>query len=68
MCTKKVQAPLDELLLATEAASVARCSAHTITNLCTKGKIKAVKVGNKWRVNRDSLLEYLGLTAEEVEA
>ena len=49
----------------TEPASggevIARRSRTTITRACISGKLKAVQTGNKWNINRDSLLAYAGL-------
>lgn len=43
------------------AARTMGISVRTVTRLCERGEIKAVKVGAQWRINRDALLEYAGL-------
>lgn len=43
------------------AASTLGVSPRTVTRLCERGEIKAVKVGAQWRINRDALLEFAGL-------
>lgn len=53
--------PLPALLSILQAAELAGVSGRTITRLCDNGTIKAVKVGNLWRINRDALLVFLGL-------
>ena len=48
-------------LVVAEAETIARRSRSTITRACISGKLKAVQTGNKWNINRDSLLAYAGL-------
>lgn len=48
-------------LVVAEAEVIARRSRTTITRACISGKLKAVQTGNKWNINRDSLLAYAGL-------
>lgn len=49
------------MLDADQAASLANCSPKHIRDLLRAGKLQGVKLGNVWRVNRDALLENLGL-------
>lgn len=42
-------------------AGVLGCSRRQALYLCSRGVVKAVKTGNRWRVNTRSLLEYAGL-------
>ena len=50
------------LLDVKEAAALARVSLKQIRDLCAEGKIKAVKVGDVWRINATALVEQLGLS------
>lgn len=52
------------LLTAKEAADVLLCSDRTITRMCEDGTLKGCRAGNRWRVNRDALLEYAGLATQ----
>ena len=53
---------LRPLLTVREAArDVLHVSERTVTRLCVSGEIKAVKLGGQWRINRDALLDYVGL-------
>lgn len=50
------------LLLPIETArQIPGLSDRGMRMLCENGKVKAVKMGRVWRVNRDSLLEFCGL-------
>ncbi|PWM49326.1 MAG: hypothetical protein DBX56_02620 [Coriobacteriia bacterium] len=44
-----------------EAAELMRVCKRTVTRLCDDGELKAVKVRNQWRINREALLAYCGL-------
>lgn len=54
---------LPVLLTREQAARVAGVSDMTMWRMCKSGKVKAVKVGAQWRINRDALLEQVGLGA-----
>ncbi|MCF6413164.1 helix-turn-helix domain-containing protein [Collinsella tanakaei] len=54
------------LLTPSQAASIVNVSARTVTRLCGQGKLKAIKIGAQWRINRDALLEFAGLGSEHV--
>lgn len=56
-------AALPDLLRVDEAAAIARCSRQYISRMCACGRIPAVKVARGWRIRKDALLEYLGITA-----
>ena len=46
------------------------CSASAIalsTASCQNGTFKAVKCGKLWRINRDSVLSYIGVTIDRTE-
>lgn len=43
------------------AADVLTVQPRKVRELCQSGRLKAVKVGDEWRVNRDELFEYAGL-------
>ena len=32
-----------------------------VAKMCERGKLRSVKVGRLWRVNRDALAAYLGI-------
>lgn len=44
----------------TEAAQLLDCSPRTVMRMCERGELAACKVGSQWRINRDSLMEYIG--------
>lgn len=37
------------------------CTPRMVAKLCETGKLRAFKVGNRWRITRDAALEYAGL-------
>lgn len=44
-----------------QAARVLGCCGRTVTRMCEGGVLKHCKAGNRYRINRDSLLAYAGL-------
>ena len=50
-----------ELISITEAARMLNVSTRTVNRLCLDGKLKAVRVGCQWRINRRALREAAGL-------
>lgn len=50
-----------ELIGVREAADILNVSSRTVTRLCGLNKIKSVKIGFQWRVNRAALMRYAGL-------
>ena len=51
------------LLLPIEVARhIPQVSGRYLRKLCEDGTIRAVKCGRTWRVNRDSLLRFCGLS------
>lgn len=50
-----------ELISITEAARMLNVSTRTVNRLCLDGKLKAVRVGYQWRINRRALREAAGL-------
>lgn len=50
-----------ELVTTCEAAAVMHISERQVARMCADGRLRAVKVGKLWRINRDALGEYLGL-------
>ena len=36
-------------------------SVQGVRRMCREGRIKAVKVGKQWRINRDYLMGFMGL-------
>jgi excisionase family DNA binding protein len=63
MCndTEGTKYGLKPLITPTEAASLGVATDRHIRRMCERGEIKAVLVGNRWRINRDSLLKQFGL-------
>ena len=71
MCTSVVQArdgmrevggvEYPMLLSTDQARDILNLSERSITRMCADGRLKAVKVGGVWRINRDALLEFAGL-------
>lgn len=49
------------LLTSREAADAVGVTPWTIERMCAAGKLEGARFGNRWRVNRDSLLRYSGL-------
>jgi len=43
------------------SSNIANCSPRHIREMLQSGKLQGVKLGKVWRVNRDALLEMLGL-------
>lgn len=37
------------------------CTPRMVAKLCETGRLRAFKVGNRWRITRDAVLEYAGL-------
>lgn len=37
------------------------CTPRMVAKLCESGKLRAFKVGNRWRITRDAVLEFAGL-------
>lgn len=54
-------ASLPELLDTRQAAQILNVTPRMVTDLCKRGRIKAVRLGKLWRVNRDALLDFAGL-------
>lgn len=52
---------LPELLNTSQAAEVLQVTPRMVSAMCSSGKLKAVRVGRLWRVNRDALLDFAGL-------
>lgn len=52
---------LPELLNTSQAAEVLQVTPRMVSAMCSSGKLKAVRVGRLWRVNRDALYEFAGL-------
>ena len=51
----------DEIPLCVDAYYVAdllKCSARLIRDECQRGKLKAFKVGDMWRIRKDDLIAY----------
>lgn len=61
---------LAPIVTAEEAAAFLRCSSRTVQRLCNVGALRFCKAGNRYRINRDSLLQYAGcgLDAQGQEA
>jgi excisionase family DNA binding protein len=50
-----------ELISIREAARMVGVSNRTMNRLCLEGKVKAVRIGCQWRINRKALRESAGL-------
>ena len=50
-----------ELISIVEAARMLNVSTRTVNRLCLDGKLKAVRIGSQWRINRKALREAAGL-------
>ena len=50
-----------ELISITEAARMLNVSTRTVNRFCLDGKLKAVRIGCQWRINRRALREAAGL-------
>lgn len=37
------------------------CTPRMVAKLCETGRLRAFKVGNRWRITRDAVLEFAGL-------
>lgn len=53
------QKPQDLLLTFNEIRLQLRCSAPTLRKLITSGRLKACKVGNRWRVRQSDLDQFM---------
>ena len=56
-----VSEAMPALLDSRQAAKVLNVNPRTVTRLCERGKLKAVRVASRWRINRDALLADVGL-------
>ena len=59
--TVKDKETLPELLSTAQTAEVLQVTPRMVSAMCSSGKLKAVRVGKLWRVNRDALFEFAGL-------
>lgn len=55
----KEERVIPKLLSISQAANEANVSQFTIRDFVNKGKVKYIKSGKKYLINRDSLIEYL---------
>lgn len=44
-----------------QAASILSVSPRTVSRMCERGDLRAVKVMSVWRINRAALMQYVGL-------
>lgn len=58
---RSIRDELPPMLDRKQAAAFAGVSVQTITNLCNKGELKACRFGNRIRISRDAMLEFVGL-------
>ena len=49
----------DEILTINELMEILKVTRKTLLLYISKGKIKAFKVGNQWRITRDSLNAFI---------
>lgn len=59
--TAKDNAREPELISIREAARMLNVSTRTVNRLCLEGRLRAVRIGIQWRINRRALREYAGL-------
>jgi len=50
---------MEAMLNIKETAEYLNCSEKTVRNLIDRGELKAYKVGNRWRIKKEDLEEYL---------
>ena len=55
------RAKLGPMIRTDTAASLLDVTARKIRDMCTKGEIKAVKVGSDWRINTAAFLAQFGI-------
>lgn len=60
--TYETKQTLPILIDTTQAANLLGCSPRTIARMCERGMLKACRAGNRWRVNRNALMTYIGET------
>lgn len=58
---------LPPLIKTTLAAKLLSCSTCTISDMCKKGEIKAVKVGSHWRIYTAAFLDQFGLLPSSLQ-
>lgn len=62
ICTDaQAERDLPELLTVRQTAQLANVSEKTVYRMIADEQLKAVRIRNTWRVNRDSLREQFGL-------
>ena len=54
------------MMSANEAARLIGCSGKHVRALYMRGELRGVKLGKCWHINRQALMERLGITEEEV--
>ena len=59
LTTRNAREP--ELISIREAERMLIVSTRTVNRHCFDGRVKAVRVGYQWRINRRALREYAGL-------
>lgn len=45
----------------TQVANFLGCSSRMVAKLCENGDLRAFKVGNRWRITGEAVLEFAGL-------
>ena len=60
-CYREIPRDLPVMLDVETSSNIANCSPRHIREMLQSGKLQGVKLGKVWRVNRDALLEMLGL-------
>lgn len=48
----------DEYMTTDEVARILRVSTKTIRNMCEDGRLKAIRAGRQWRIDREAFEEY----------
>lgn len=60
MTTEEI-ANLPALIDTHAAARLLGCSEHYVGELCSRGEIRATRIGRRWRINTAALLGQLGI-------
>lgn len=50
-----------ELLTVDEAAAILRITPYSVRRLLRRDEIRAIHIGNRWRINRAALMRYAGI-------
>lgn len=54
------------ILTAGQVANLLQLDRRTVTNMCSRDDIHALKIAGDWRITRDELMRILGATAPPI--